>query len=111
MSSSSQQNNLRFWCHQCRKRISPLQDFTCPTCKGAFIEEIENDTELFQMYTEPQQNQQQNQQPRTNPNVNQYFSFSFNQNFTNHPHGDFFQVFMDANPQRNQQLPFGYVEI
>jgi hypothetical protein len=108
--SSQQNSQLRFWCHQCRKRINPLQDFTCPTCKGAFIEEIENDSDLFRLYSESNTQQQQQQENRQqNPNVHQFFSFSINQNFNTQPNGDFFQVFMNGRPQQ-QQMPFGYVQ-
>jgi hypothetical protein len=40
-SGGPSQGTGRFWCHTCGAEIAPRSDFTCPTCNGEFIEEIE----------------------------------------------------------------------
>jgi hypothetical protein len=106
MSSSAQ-----FYCHQCNKNIIP-QNFTCPTCKGEFIEELTNETETFVQQIQPQQNQ-----PRLQPQQNQtrqQFSFNFGPTFNGNVSFQSFssngtnqtQRFSSQNTTRPQQDPF-----
>ncbi|KAL6042204.1 E3 ubiquitin-protein ligase SIRP1 [Balamuthia mandrillaris] len=42
MSAQSNPEETRYWCHLCSAQIRPvLPAFTCPTCGGEFIEEME----------------------------------------------------------------------
>lgn len=99
-----------YWCHKCQTTIQPdLPGFICPTCKGDFIEEIED--------TAASRHQQPSRTaaPQSQPNVGQLppFSFAFQPGYTSmqsppFPPGQFsfpqlFQSLFNAASQLAQQ--------
>jgi hypothetical protein len=99
-----------YWCHKCQTTIQPdLPGFICPTCKGDFIEEIE-DTAASR-----QQQPSRTAAPQSQPNVGQLppFSFAFQPGYTSmqsppFPPGQFsfpqlFQSLFNAASQLAQQ--------
>lgn len=87
----------RFWCHSCAAYIDPTNDFTCPHCNEAFIEEVddENSQEAENFAQEEEEEEQEpnnffglfgNPQLRATGQRGNTFTFTLNNN-PNQPQG------------------------
>jgi len=64
-------SSSRFFCHTCKKDIIPLRldELTCPTCNGEFVEEVEDDDPPQPSQAQAQAQPQQQQQPQGIQNI------------------------------------------